>query len=635
MRKRTHSLFLGMPWWVWALCILLPGTEIFLHAFMPLLLPQEAAFTGFHIGDTPFFLTSMNIFVNCFDSPYATCQSPAGLASAQYFMLPHHWLYGAIGWTAHVLSVAPFLMLGFANALCGFLYLVSAYFLLRRLIPRHVSYAFLIFTLGGGAGGVLYLLSAVMGWVDATGFEAWFHRYARYELVEGPFIAPLLVMPRLYYTLPLALGCFSLNAGLRGLLPGRPYPLVVILPLLFFTTYLNARVGMLFFLVHLCFFYSIRNRAAAARLSYATACGVVTILTLLLVQFQFQYNPSGAANVDILLRRCAWMSSLLSLLCWHFFSVPFALRRRIQRLPLLGKAAVWAALGYLFVFFFLYLAYQVYWGNLWGGGETAAAVAMSDWALLGGLAGLAGFYFRRHGSISLCSHATQTMNGVVLWFLAFLAIAVSAWGQGALLRFMPERFLVLLGLPLAVLSAEGLARLRFRYPKCARMLFVSMLMCGVCSAAVATLCFQGPIGHAPGKSAFSWVHSESVDAALIPVIDAVPTGAVVLAPATLPPLLGDVIVHRRPGTRTLLGQPSLEFGGVDMLAMSKAIQQFYAEDTPMEMRRAFLQDWCVTHMLVFSESPLRSLLDEEKWAIPIVRNERAVLYAVAFAEGGE
>ena len=467
-------------------------------------------------------------------------------------------------------------------------------------------------------------------------FEACFHRYARYELIEGPFIAPLLVMPRLYYTLPLALGCFSLNAGLRGLSPGRRYPLLVVLPLLFFTTYINARVGMLFFLVHLCFFYSIRNRAATARLGYATACGVVTILTLLLVQFQFQYNPSGAANVDILLRRCAWIGSLLSVLCLYFFSVPFALRRRTQRLPFLGKMAVWAALGYLFVFVFLYLAYQLYWGNLWGGGETAAAVAMSDLALLGGLAGLVGFYLKgRNCSISLCSHEAQTMSGVVLWFVAFLAIAVSAWGQGALLRFMPERFLVLLGLPLAVLSAEGLARLRFRYPKRARMLFVSMLMCGCCSAAVATLCFQGPIGHAPGKPAFSWVHSESVDAALIPVIDAVPEGAVVLAPATLPPLLGDVIVHRRPGTRTLLGQPSLEFGGVDMLAMSKAIQRFYAEDTPMEMRRTFLQDWCVTHMLVFSESPLISVLDTTPWLTPIMRNKRAVLYAVAFAEEGK
>ena len=152
MRKRTHRLFWGMPWWVWVLCILLPGTEIFLHAFMPLLLPQEAASTGFHIGDTPFFLTSMDAFVNGFDSPYATCQSPLGGASVRYFMLPHHWLYGAIGWVAHTLGITPFLMLGLANALCGFLYLVSAYFLLRRLIPRHVSSAFLIFTLGGGRG---------------------------------------------------------------------------------------------------------------------------------------------------------------------------------------------------------------------------------------------------------------------------------------------------------------------------------------------------------------------------------------------------------------------------------------------------------------------------------------------------
>ncbi len=52
-------------------------------------------------------------------------------------------------------------------------------------------------------------------------------------------------------------------------------------------------------------------------------------------------------------------------------------------------------------------------------------------------------------------------------------------------------------------------------------------------------------------------------------------------------------VHDRAGRSTVVGQPSLEFGGVDMLETIRAVQGFFAPETAVAARALFLKDWCV------------------------------------------
>jgi hypothetical protein len=132
---------------------------------------------------------------------------------------------------------------------------------------------------------------------------------------------------------------------------------------------------------------------------------------------------------------------------------------------------------------------------------------------------------------------------------------------------------------------------------------------------VSNLCFQGPLGYSPGKSPFGWVHSEVVCADDLSVIDQLSDGTL-LAPASLPPLLGDVAVARRPGLKTLFGQPSLEFGDLDMLSTAREIQQFFSPDTGDEFRYLFVQDWCVNFILCPATRPVDPLVLAHLSALP-------------------
>lgn len=582
-----------------ALIIGLSAIDPLTHIWLKFGLPPRMAHTGFHIGDTPFFLTSMRIFQNGFYSPYAASQSPLAAHSIAYFALPHHWLYGAIGSIGDLFRVDPFLWLGMANGVCGAFYLFMVYRFLRKLTPARANLAFAIFSLGGGLGGALYLLNGLWGDRAAPGFESWFHRYARYELIEGPFLSPALLMPRLYYTLPLALGFAALTRFLRNARHANYRPDACVMAMSLLTAYLNARAGMMFAIVALLYLWTAPPANARSRLQLAAAFAAPAALGMFLAALQFRMNPHGAENVGELLRRCAWFGSLLPLLFWHFFTVPPALKRHLADLPPSARIFASAGLGYLAVFAALYFAHQVYFGNLLAGGDTAAAIQVSDYALLGAAAG-ALYGSRRMGSRRTASNDTAWL---ALWFLAFLAVAVSAFGRGWFMRFMPERFLTLLGVPLAVLSAEGLTRIRETRPRLSQALVVSMLACGACSLGVAALCFQGPLGRNVHDTAFAWAHSELMAPEDARLIDKIGEG-VVLAPASLPPLFGDVIVHRRPKTSTVFGQPSLEFGGIRMSSLGQAVQRFFAPGAANAERRAFVKEWRVEYIYCPSTRPV-------------------------------
>jgi len=614
------------PPWVYGIILGFALIEPLTHLWLTYGLGDNVAHSGFHIGDTPFFTTDMEIFGNGFYSPYLACDTDTGRRDPSLFALPHHWLYASVGWLGRLLGIPPFLMLGFANGAGGAFFLAMVWRFFRYVAPYRASLAFLLFTLGGGLGGVVWLASGALGAHGSAGFEAWFHRFARYELIEGPFLSPALLLPRLYYTLPLGLGFASLVAFISSMSKGLPLPGKRAVLLQFLTAYLNARVGLLLWGVSACFILVQAGPEWKTKLRYLAYFLAPTIVAVLLMRIPFGMNVTGAENFSELLRRCAWFGSLVTATLWLWPPVLLALWRHLGRLPWSGRLLLGWGAGYGAAFALLYTAHQLWYGNLVAGGETAAAIAVSDWALLGLLPGTLAVLRKADKG-----HFAAAESWVALWFLGLACLSISAFGQGWFLRLMPERCLVVLGPPMALLAAEGIQMLRLRFPKVAVAYTGLIVACGLCSIGVAALCFQGPLGHTPGKSPFGWVHSEIVlpeDIALIDRID----GGTVLAPASEPPLLGDVIVLRRPDARTVFGQPSLEFSRVNMLRMARDVQEFFHADTPDIVRLSFAMIWCVDYVYCPATRPVDPAViaqfDRATWLERVDSEGGAVLYRV-------
>lgn len=603
MKPRRH-----MPLWVMALIAALAAIDPITHLVLTYALPERLAATGFHIGDTPFFLTAMAAGRNGFFSPYALCDPATAAFADGVFSLPHHYLYMLLGVLAQALGLSDFIALGLANAAFGAFYLAAVWCFMQAALPRMAPRAFLLFTLGGGIAGAIYLIASASGMAGTTSFEGWFHRYARYEMIEGPFLSPLLVMPRLYYTLPLGLGYWALTHMARTLYGHAPEAsatrrLGMASIVLCIATLFNARVGLLLLGAELCLLLASRQ-PARLRITWGIVLATLVVAITLAIAAVLSGNPTTSENVGQLLRRSVWFGSLLSATLLFLPALCVALRSPLRALPLPWRAGLFAALGYLSAFALLYALHQTYWGNLLAGGDAAAAVAVSDWALLGALPGVALALRSR----PLLMRYNPMPAALALWLLGAVAVGVSAWGHGAFLVAMPERTLAVCGVPLALLAARGLHQCRLSrrtaWRRYARLGFAALLFGGLLSNAVAAFYFQGPLGVQDFNEPFAWAHSEVMapeDVHLIEAID----GGVVLAPASMPPLLGDVAVHRHPGLRTVFGQPSLEFAGTNMLTLIQQVQRFF---DPAQLdafdHQAAAATWCVDYILCPQTRPV-------------------------------
>ena len=582
----------------WRLALIEPV----MHLAIPHMVGEGQVHTGFRIGDTPFFFTAMDSLRSGFESPYATCDSPMGQANAAYFALPHHWVYGILGWCAALIGLSDFIALGLANGLCGGLYLFAAWRLLQALWPERARDAFLLFSLGGGLAGVLYTVCSLLGVAHDAAFEAWFHRFARYELIEGPFIAPALVLPRLYYTLPLALGCFALTRIVNTRVDWKT------LLLLAACTYLNARLGPFVLALAWAWLGVQDTTPLNQRIKQGLLLVIPVAICFILVMLQFSVNPPAQENVSELLRRVAWFGSVVTALILFLPVLGIALWQNFKHAPKPERLLLGMAIGYFLTFGGLYVLHQTYYGNWLKGGDTAAALAGSDWALLGALTGaiLTGLIRTKNESAPI----TPARRWAGLVFMALLCISISAWGGGLFMRLMPERCLVLLGIPLALLTVAGLESLgRFR-----TLAMNGILICGTVSILVAHLFFQGPWGYPKGNTAFAWTHSE-----VMPIEDAQCIAAAegtVLVPAYLPPYLGDVIVHTNPGTRTVFGQPTLEFAGVNMAEQAHSVHHFFQAPTTTEERWSLINKWCVDTIYCPSTYPFEEGVLEQLENIP-------------------
>ena len=614
--------------WVYGIILAFALIEPATHLWLSYGLSGAVAHSGLHIGDTPFFLTGMRIFGNGFHSPYVLCSSTEGAANPWLFALPHHWVYGALGWLAAALHLDAFLVLGFANGLSGAFYLWMALRFFRFVMPDKANLAFVFLCFGGGLGGLVWLGTLPFGLHEQPGFEGWFHRFARYELIEGPFLAPALLLPRLYYTLPLGIGFAALMAFIRSAGRENPLPDKKALLLQLLCTYLNARVGMLFWGVAVCFMIAQPVLRPAWKWRYAFYYLLPTAIAAMLVSIPFGLNTYGAANVAELLRRSAWIGSVATATFWAWPVVAVVIWRHLGQMGWFGRLLAGWGLGYGCTFFLLYLGHQAWYGNWLAGGDTAAAIALSDWALLGLLPG--SFALFRTDRVA---PEEESETWISLWFIGLGCVSIAAVGQGWFMRAMPERGLVLLGPPLAMLLAEGITLIRRHYPRFGAAYAGVIVASGVVSLAVGVLCFQGPLGHTPGKSPFGQLHSEVVLAVDLELLDLLERGRV-LAPASLPPLLGDVAVARYPEITTVFGQPTLEFGDVDMMGTAHEVQRFFSTDANDLYRTLLVEDWCVDFIFCPATRPVDPAVVEALKAAPwlerIGEKSGAILFRVIF-----
>lgn len=589
------------PPWVWGLCITLAAIEPATHLALRYAGPPGAAFTGLHIADDSGFLPALRMFSDAFFSPYVTALHHNGPNDPSIFGAPVFWMLGVLGLPAGWLGIDPFLWLGVLNGLGLLFYLWSVHRFLRAAWPKHANLAFLIFALGGGLGGVLYLGARALNLHDAPWFEAFFHRYARYELIEGPFLAPGLLAQRLYYTAPLALGFSALTIWHKHnaeLCVKRHLPALF---LLFGATYWNARLGPLIWIVMACWWLVAVDDSVKNRVRLAALYAIPVFVAVALVSWQMNLNPATKMSTFALLRRSIWIGSLASVALWQLIAAWPTLRRTLSDLPLPARFFAWAAAGYLACLAILYAGYQTYWGNWLAGGDASAAIVLSDWALPGAAVG-ALLALRRRGQISLDADA-RASQWALLWLLVLCGVGVSALGQGRMLVMMPERCMVLMGVPLAVLAALGLVWIREQRPRLSGGLVAVLLMCGLCSLAVGSLFFQAPLGHTPGQGTFQWLHTEVItanEAALIDRID----GGIVLTPAACAPLYGDLVVARRHGVRTVFGQGTFAIGDRDMTALASEVARFFESAASEDERTVFLQQYEVDYVFLPETQPV-------------------------------
>jgi hypothetical protein len=636
------SFFRKIPWWAWVIILALSITQPLLLVWIRYAPPEGLVPTGLHIPDSALFLYSMRMFSNGFESAYATCQSAHGLRGIEFYSVPHLWLYGVLGAVAKAFHADPFLAYGIANGLGAFCYLLAVCAFLHEAAPKQARLAFALFSLSGGLGGVLYLATGFLGLHNAGGFEDIFRRYAVYELFEGPHLLPVLLFPRFYYTVSLALCVAALTAFIRGVQSGNDRNFIWTTLLLPLGVFIDMRFGAFTLGIALLFLMSQGGKPFGERLNHAVAFAVRFFLGALPALALMRLNPAVIVNHLEVTNMAMWFSPFVSAALFHLLLLPGELRARLPDLPWCARVLALAAIGYLAAFTVLFLGYQAYYGNLLVARDAAVANAVSDWALLGGLFG--GLHALRHprpgtvtvlpsGLLAPPSGTDRQKTGdcprswIPLWFLIYLVLAISAFGEGWILRFGPQRIEVFLWLPLCLLSASALQRLSEREPRSSRVLGGVMICCGLCSIGVSLLCFQGPLGFRPTVSPFAANHAEVMTLADDHMMDRLGAG-IVLAPIPA----SDIIVLRR-GNRTVFGTGSFNLSDQPYAPLDAAVGRFFSRGASDEYRRRFVEDWCVEYIYCPDTWPVDAEVVERlrraPWLEEVAAQGKAVLFKVA------
>lgn len=581
-----------IPAWAWGIIGVYALIEPLSHVWLLYFPPAGTVHTGMHIPDSAVFSHGMRIFENDFYSPYVPFDSADGGHSFKYFPVPFMWMYAVVGSMGRVLGLPEFLTLGLANGLGAAVFLVSMYAFFRTVAREHAGTAFLLFTVGGGLAGLGYLVCGVMGWIDHPEFTKRFFNIAQYELVEGSRMKPWLIVPRLYYTLPLALGHLAFVALVRGLEERRPRIVALSCLLLFLGSLINIRLGPFMGAVALLYLCCAVETPIVERLK--TGAGIITALlaALVIAVWMLSWNPTYADNAFTMIRRSLWLSSFVYAEFFHLILLGIGLRFELNRLPKVWATLARILLGYMAAFVVLYLGYQVYFGSYLPPIDYSAAVRISDFALVGVLVGGV-WAWRAQGADNATDPASPIQTWLVLWVLIFIAIAPSAFAQGLFLKLSPQRMVLLLGGPLCVLSAATLHRLYETRPRLSQGLKAAMVGCGVLSIATSVLYFQGPLGFTPGQAAFSQYHSEVMSETDARLLDRIGEGVVMVSSSE--PSFGDIVALR--GNQSLYGAGALDMSPIPGPELGRITDAFFDSETPEEERRELAERFGVEWIL--------------------------------------
>ncbi|MBI2426129.1 MAG: hypothetical protein HYV27_25120 [Candidatus Hydrogenedentes bacterium] len=573
----------------------LASIEALLHLWIQFAPPDGCVPTGMHTGDSGHHLLSMRAFGNGLHSPFATCRADDGGNGFGYFAVPIFLLYAMLGEVGRAVTTNDFLFLGFANGIAAALYLTAVYRFLVAAAPRYGRTAFFLFALGGGIGGPLYLAARFFGIADTPGFEQGFMRAALYTLIEGQYPAPYLQFARFYYTLPLAFGFWSLKVFVDALrIPCTKHALFAGI-LLCFPAFFNLRLGPLFQMVALLYLVSQPGITVRAAWAYFRPYLILGLLATFAGWWCMQLHPAYGANVRAVTSSVALFLPLLFALLPFVPAVTAGLGRFLEALGPVLRIPALAALGYIVSYALLYAGHQAYYGNYFMGGDAGAAWFASDPALLGALAGAllgcAKLMQARAGTASPVQAEDDRELPVwaFLWMLLFGAASICAAGGGAFAQLAPARFMIMLGVPVALVAAVGLERLH-RYPR--RTLRAGIYGCGIVSIFMGTLYFQGPWGAGPGKDRpFGFLHYEFMTPMDARLLELLPEGTVAVPPWS-PIAFGEIIaVHK--GNTVIGGPGALNLGEQPFSAIQGAVGSFFDPATPALEREAFLRNWCV------------------------------------------
>jgi hypothetical protein len=547
-----------------------------------------------------------------------------------------------VGEIGRILQVPPFLFLGIANGICGALYLLAVYGFLRRIVPRLALRAFVLFVLGGGLGGIAYVYAQAYGMTAEPWFEQYFERFAWYELIEGQHVAPSLLMTRLYYTLPLALGYLALNALIDT---DRNYctrHLLFTMFLLAIAGTLNMRVAPMIAGIGVLYLLLGSTQRWHTRWSMTLPWVLSAVIGMSLYWGVTQLHATYLTNVARVTQEVALLIPLITATFWYWLLAKPSAARAMIELPWWAWYLACSLTGYISAYCFLYIGYQVYYGNWWYGGGTSAALFVSDYALVGlGIGVFVGFFLRwtalRPGrefetwraASDTPAPLDRTQAWIVIWALAAFALAVSATGGGWFMRFTPERFLVILGVPLSILAAAGV----YVLPRwLGRTIYAICIACGITSIAVASAYFQGHAGRTPGADQpFDYLHYAHMTSEDARLLTRLPEGTVIAPPWS--PIAFSEVLALRPNTIVVGGPGAMNIGNMPFARLQADVKAFFAVETDDKGRRNIARRYCLDYVYCPDTCPVSPILLREfqrsGWLKPLAATGDGRIYLVA------
>jgi len=220
---------------------------------------------------------------------------------------------------------------------------------------------------------------------------------------------------------------------------------------------------------------------------------------------------------------------------------------------------------------------------------------------------------------------------IVLWLLSFLVMSITAFGGGWWLKFGPQRLQIFLWLPLCIVSASAIERLRAQKPARARAITVALVVCGISSLFAAVLFFQGPLAFQFQKAdgarpPYAGYHADIMTASDAAAISAIGDG-IVLAPN----LAADAVALNGPN-RVVWGTGSFNMSDQPYTAMEGDVARFFGPDTTSEWRGEFMRKWCVAWVYCPETWPVSNAAINQIRALPCLeetaRHGGAVVFRV-------